>query len=94
MCSWLLIVVFVLDVGVCVCVRVGTCVCVHACVHVCMCVYVRACVCACVCACACMCVYMGVLHVVRCLKEELAWATDKWLWVTVKLTILMGRNFD
>ena len=78
----------------CVCVCVCACVRLCVCASVRMCVYVRACVCACVCARACMCVYMGVLHVVRCLKEGLAWATDKWLWVTVKLTILTGRNFD
>ena len=27
------------------------------------------------------CVCVGIILVLMCLKEELAWATDKWLWV-------------
>ena len=26
--------------------------------------------------------YVGI-HVLRCLKEELAWARDKWLWIII-----------
>ena len=39
--------------------------------------------------------YMGV-HILRCLKEELAWATDKQLWVISNImlfkTVLLLRN--
>ena len=32
-------------------------------------------------------VYVYVVHILRHLKEELAWAKDKWLWVISNITL-------
>ena len=32
------------------------------------------------------------VSVARCLKEELAWATDKWLWIVLFKTVIPVRN--
>ena len=45
-----------LELCVCVCVRVCMCVCVYVCVCVCVCVYVCMCVCVSVCVSVCVCV--------------------------------------
>ena len=36
-------------------------------------------------------VYIGVIHILRHLKEELAWTTDKWLWV-ISYTYITSRS--
>ena len=39
--------------------------------------------------------YAGI-HVLRCLKEEQAWARDKWLWIIINMvlfkTLIPPRN--
>ena len=77
-----------MHVCVCVCVYVCVCTCVHVCVYVCMCVRVCG---VCVCVCGCVCVH-GHMHIEA--FKELAWATDKWLYVISIVVLFKAVNRD